>query len=297
VDMICIEGSESIAKLHKLILDTQYSRIPVYNTRFDNIIGAVSMKMLLKYVSKLDGTTGIEFESLSVDQIMEKPVFVPETMSLLNALKLLKERTLAICVDEYGGTTGLVTLEDCLEEIVGEIYDPDEEKDQVERARNLSQIQETAPGRFSMMGVADIDDVEEVLCITLPEGDYNSIGGFVCSVIDRIPVAGEAVIVQTERGTIRFEVVEVDDRKVLRLESQSSAFPGQESNGSHGNDQDSDDEKSDAEYRHPVLEVKPEIAQVEEDDGFSDPLDDSIWRRPSRDFGANITPLGGDTTG
>eukprot|EP00930_Biecheleria_cincta_P056333 TRINITY_DN4247_c0_g1_i1.p1 TRINITY_DN4247_c0_g1~~TRINITY_DN4247_c0_g1_i1.p1 ORF type:complete len:748 (+),score=161.52 TRINITY_DN4247_c0_g1_i1:121-2364(+) len=217
VDMICIERTESLRKLYELILETQYSRIPVYNIRFDSIVGVVSMKTLMKHSSVFGGEG--DKHILTVEELCEKPVFVPETMSLLNALRLLKERTLAICVDEYGGTTGLVTLEDVLEEIVGEIYDPDEEKDRVERAVNRSKIVEISPGRFSMSGVAEIDEVEERLSIEIPDGDFNSVGGFVCTVIDRIPVVGEVVTVETSRDSVSFQVTEVDDRRVLKIEA------------------------------------------------------------------------------
>jgi len=154
-----------------------------------------------------------------VQDICDKAYFVPETMSLLSALRSLREKTIAICVDEYGGTTGLVTLEDVLEEIVGEIYDPEELKDERERHQNLSKITQLAPGTYSMSAAADIADVGIVLGTAIPEGDYNSIGGFICSTLDRIPVAGDAVVVQTSREEIRFEVMEVDDRKIVRIES------------------------------------------------------------------------------
>merc|ERR1711972_970578 len=120
------------------------------------------MKTLLKHARDWTGERGApSFENITVREIADKPFFVPETMSLLSALRLLKERTLAICVDEYGGTAGLVTLEDVLEEIVGEIYDPDEEKDQQERVANRAKIQMLGEGHWAMSAVAQIDDVNQ----------------------------------------------------------------------------------------------------------------------------------------
>lgn len=224
VDMMCISGQEPISTLHQLCLDTQFSRVPVYNERFDSIIGVVSLKTLLKH-ARLDETHSASgspaFEELRVDEICDKPFFVPETQSLLTALRSLKERTLAICVDEYGGTTGLITLEDVLEEIVGEIYDPEEEKDKRERAVNRTKIQSLGGGRFRMDATTDVDDVTAILSIEMPDGDYNSIGGFLCNAVDRIPKVGEAVTCVTAKDSVRFEVLEVDDRKVLTIEAYS----------------------------------------------------------------------------
>eukprot|EP00443_Scrippsiella_acuminata_P043425 CAMPEP_0115334282 /NCGR_PEP_ID=MMETSP0270-20121206/87823_1 /TAXON_ID=71861 /ORGANISM="Scrippsiella trochoidea, Strain CCMP3099" /LENGTH=612 /DNA_ID=CAMNT_0002755245 /DNA_START=69 /DNA_END=1904 /DNA_ORIENTATION=- len=229
VDMIGIEANESISILHQLCLAKQFSRMPVFQDRFDNIIGVVSMKTLLKHAGNWEGQGGPpRFEDLAVHEISDKPFFIPETMSLLNALRSLKDRTLAICVDEYGGTTGLVTLEDVLEEIVGEIYDPEEEKDALERMKNTSKIACVGPGRFSMSAQADIDDVNEVLDIELPSGDYNSIGGFFCSVIDRIPLVGEAITAQPHRESVRFEVIEADDRKIIKVEAYSERLEAAE---------------------------------------------------------------------
>eukprot|EP00439_Symbiodinium_sp_Y106_P051409 s5120_g6.t2 len=224
VDMICIESEEPISKLHNVIKETQFSRIPVYEVRFDNIVGVVSMKTLLKNANCLEDF--VSDNTKKVQEICDVPVFVPETMSLISALRLLKERTLAICVDEYGGTTGLITLEDVLEEIVGEIYDPDEEKDRVEKQQNRAKIQQLGPDHFSMSGLAEKGDVEDILGIKMPEGEYNSIGGFMCMTIDRIPVIGEAATVETAAERIRFEIAGVDDRRVLSVEAFRSGKDG-----------------------------------------------------------------------
>mmetsp|Transcript_11174 Transcript_11174/g.20322 ORF Transcript_11174/g.20322 Transcript_11174/m.20322 type:complete len:706 (+) Transcript_11174:11-2128(+) len=218
VDMTCIDSKEPISNLHKLWSETQFSRIPVYTRRFDSIVGVVTMKQLLKHVRNV-GSEDEGFAPLQVLEICDKPFFVPETMTLLNSLRYLKERTLAICVDEYGGTTGLVTLEDVLEEIVGEIYDPDEEKDELEKQRNTSKITCIKPGHWSMAASAELEEVNSALSVKVPEGDYNSIGGFMCHVIDRIPVMGEAVVLVTSAAPVRLVVKDVDDRKVLKIEA------------------------------------------------------------------------------
>jgi len=275
VDMVGIESNAPLAALHKLCLDTQFSRMPVYTDRFDSIVGIVNMKTLLKH-SKWSPAPETS-DGLRVKDIQDKPFFVPETMSLLNALRCLKEKTLAICVDEYGGTTGLVTLEDVLEEIVGEIYDPDEAKDELERTKNSLQITKLAPGRFSISAVASVDDVNEVLGIELPDGDYNSLGGFVCSVCDCIPPAGVSVIAKTSQGDVRFEVTESDERKISKIEVYSERLEAKElerleldvSGSSGGNSKlkrrapRNDEEDGDGDL-YQVLDVRPLVVEKED---------------------------------
>lgn len=248
VDMICIEASEHLEALHELLLKTQYSRIPVYQERFDSIVGVTSMKALLRCTHGSG-----DFEDRAVEDISDRAFFVPETMSLLTALRALKERTMAICVNEYGGTVGLVTLEDVLEEIVGEIYDPDEEKDKIERAQNRSKIKQIGKGRFTMSATAEVEDVSAVLGIEIPgDGNYNSIGGFMCSSFDRIPAAGEAVTLQTAREEVRFEVIEVEERRILWILAEYQELGTVEEDGE-------EDEEADTEQdRSRVLHVRPE---------------------------------------
>lgn len=251
VDMICIEASERLDALHEILLKTQYSRIPVYEERFDSIIGVTSMKTLLRCTHGSG-----DFEDRTVEEISDRPFFVPETMSLLTALRSLKERTLAICVNEYGGTVGLVTLEDVLEEIVGEIYDPDEEKDKLERAQNRSKIKQIGEGKFTMSATAEVEDVSAVLGIEIPDGNYNSIGGFMCNYIDRIPSAGEAVTLQTVRELVRFEVSEVEERRIVRILAECRQL-GTEGD-STWEDSDEDADRDGEQDRSRVLYVRPE---------------------------------------
>lgn len=218
VDMICVDAAYPLSSLHQLFISRQYSRIPVYTNRFDNITGVVSMKTLLKHVRNADTGQKDLWDKLTVGEICDEPFFVPETMSLLTLLQCLKERTIAVCVDEYGGTTGLVTLEDVLEEIVGDIYDPDVDKDKQEH-RASNKIENLGEGVYLMAGSTDTEEVSDELGLELPEGDYNSIGGFLCVSVDRVPVVGEAVVVFTMNATVRFEVVECDARKVVKVKA------------------------------------------------------------------------------
>lgn len=295
VDMIGIEASESISNLHQLCLATQFSRMPVFQGRFDSIVGVVSMKTLLKHAcSWKEGEASPCYEELTVREIADKPYFVPETMSLLNALRSLKERTLAICVDEYGGTTGLVTLEDVLEEIVGEIYDPEEEKDALEREKNTSKISCIGPGRFVMSATADIEDVNDILGIELPSGDYNSVGGFVCAVIDRIPAVGEAITAQTALESIRFEVVEADERKIIKVEAYSERLAAAElsrlaSESEDGEQGEGQRDKDDEDDRSQVLDVRAEsedkeISPWDTEESEEEGIEEGVVSAPAEPF-------------
>jgi CBS domain containing-hemolysin-like protein len=260
IDMICIDAQQSLDRLHQLWRETQFSRVPVYSNRFDKIVGVVSMKSLLKHVRLFD--SGADARGVDmVESICDTPFFVPETMSLLSALRQLKERTIAICVDEYGGTTGLVTLEDALEEIVGEIYDPEEEKDKLERVQNSSKIKELGKNRWDICAVAAIEDVNDVLGVELPSGDYNSIGGFVCMHIDRIPEEGEAVLVETATKNVRFEVSGVDDRRVLQIEAFIEEEEDESDDGRRSSVATS---VEDEEERDRVLDVRMETEEDQE---------------------------------
>lgn len=249
VDMVCIDKSAPIAALCDVFTADQYNRLPVYEDRFDNIVGVVSMKTLLKHLRRQSQATQGEvggksvWEALTVDMICDAPFFVPETMSLLNLLQCLKEKMLAVCVDEYGGTTGLVTLEDVLEKIVGEIWDPDVEKDKLlsrRRIRRSNQVECMGEGCWIISAAADIDDVDDELGIELPEGDYNSLGGFFSTVADRIPTLGEAMIVRTASNQIRFEVVIVEDRKIVSIKATKTPLDPEASKNHDADNEDNE---------------------------------------------------------
>mmetsp|Transcript_105027 Transcript_105027/g.208801 ORF Transcript_105027/g.208801 Transcript_105027/m.208801 type:complete len:655 (-) Transcript_105027:143-2107(-) len=216
VDMVCINAEQPISVLQNVLSSTQYSRLPVYQDRFDNIVGIVSIKALLRKVRSLET---LEWETVKILDILDEAHFVPETMTVLNLLQFLKERSIAVCVDEYGGTAGLVTLEDALEEIVGEIYDPDVEPTNPRHMNSGDEIVELQEGRFSMKASTSIDDVNWAFRFELPEGNYNSIGGFMADVSDRIPSEGDAVMVRTAEMVVQFIAAEVDLRKVVRVEA------------------------------------------------------------------------------
>lgn len=179
-----------------------YSRLPVYEGSLDHIIGYVSIKDVLR-------STWMGWP-IELRKILHRAIFVPETMPLNRLLELFqKERNqLAIVLDEYGGTEGLVTLEDVLEELIGEIHDE-------HRQAEAQAFVKRADGSWLVEGSAGIEDLVKELDIKvepLPR-DYSTISGLVLAELERIPVAGDVV---SWRG-LRIEVVDMDGRRIDKL--------------------------------------------------------------------------------
>jgi putative hemolysin len=200
VDALDIETPQ--AEIIGAIAMAGYSRLPVYEGSLDHIIGYVSIKDALRHT-----WMGWPIE---LRKMLHRPIFVPETMPLDRLLELFqKERNqLAIVLDEYGGTEGLVTLEDVLEELVGEIHDEHRQAD----AQTFVQRED---GSWLVDGSVAIDDLVDRFGLKgepLPR-DYTTISGLVLAELERIPAAGDAV---TWRG-LRIEVVDMDGRRIDKL--------------------------------------------------------------------------------
>jgi CBS domain containing-hemolysin-like protein len=200
--MVCIEEEASLSELVDLINKVGYSRIPVYRKIRDNITGVAYAKDLLSLFDRLG-------KNLKVKQIMHPPIFVPYTIRLAELLhQLQKERThLAIVVDEYGGVAGILTLEDLLEEIVGEIED--------EYDRKEEKLTMQKDGSVLVKADTDIDEINEKLGTDLPEKTvaFESIGGFIFHQLGRIPRVGEVI----EYNNLKITVVEADEKGVKRV--------------------------------------------------------------------------------
>jgi CBS domain containing-hemolysin-like protein len=201
--MVCIESDSDLERARQLLLDEGHSRVPVIGKTTDDIVGMLYAKDLLKHLSVNPG------EKVSLSDIARQPFYVPETMGIDSLLKTFKKEHvhLAIVLDEYGGVAGLVTMEDILEEIVGEIVD---EYD----AAVIEEIRILSPGVSEVDARAHIDDVNDKLDIELPaDRDFDTVGGFVFSLLGRIPAVGE----QFQWEQLRFTVLEADNRKIVRL--------------------------------------------------------------------------------
>ena len=202
-DMVCIDDDEPLSEAVKLSIENGFSRIPVYEEDPDNIIGIVYIKDFLKYVG-----TNLP-KTKTVKDMMRPAYYVPETKRCGELFTEMTEKRvqMAVVVDEYGGTAGIVTLEDVLESIVGNIQDEYDQEDE-----EISIINDTT---FEIDGITDIEEVEEHIGKTLPEGDYDTIGGYIISVLGFLPQDGEMNEVQFEN--VKFTVLNVEERRIGKV--------------------------------------------------------------------------------
>lgn len=212
VDMVAISTEDSLQQLLELSEIQHYSRLPVYEDSIDNVRGVVYTRDLLDFLSHPE-----DILTTSVADIMTTPQYVPETLSVLNLLKDMRARKnhLAIVVDEFGGTAGLITLEDIIEEITGEIYD---ETDQEE----VEEISVLGDNSYRIQASAHLDEVADVLEVTFEDGgDYDTLAGFLISQFGYIPQTGETLIYET----VNFVVEEADEKRVISAMASQDAMP------------------------------------------------------------------------
>ena len=183
IDMTFIDVDSTYQELMDIFKEDMHTRFPVYEDNTDNVIGIINIKDLLLYP---------ENEPFSIRKILREPYFTYEYKRTTDLMMEMRKASvnLAIVLDEYGSTAGLVTLEDLLEEIVGEIrdeYDEDEEEP----------IREIQPGReYEVLGSAQLDDVNEELGTKLESEDYDSVGGYIIEQLDCLPREGESVTLE-----------------------------------------------------------------------------------------------------
>jgi putative hemolysin len=224
VDVVGISEEATLRDLLTATTQHGYSRLPVYRESLDDVRGVVYARDLLKYLGRSD-----DLETTRVAELMQPPQYVPETSSVLDLMRdmRLRKNHLAVVVDEFGGTAGLVTLEDIIEEITGEIYDETDEEEELE-------FEDLADGSVRIRASVHLEEVEERFRIDLGEegeGEYDTLAGFLISELGRIPQVGESLAVPG----MRFTVEEADERRVtiVRAELQPPSFDGQplETNG------------------------------------------------------------------
>lgn len=216
-DVSAVEINDSIQDVVEISEKEGYSRIPVYEESLDKIIGIVYIKDLIGYI----GSSVPKQESLR--KIMREPYFVPESMKCGVLFQEMTARRvqMAVVVDEYGGTAGIVTLEDLVESIVGNIqdeYDNEEEE--------FSVIDETT---FTVDGTTSIDEVNEHVGVNLPEDEYDTIGGFVISLLGYLPQDGEMNEVDYEN--LHFTILNLEDKRIGKLKVEIMPVEDDEDDG------------------------------------------------------------------
>lgn len=203
-DMCAIEDNEGLETIVHLAIENGYSRIPVFHEDPDNIIGIVYVKDLLKFVAKqLPKDKGLT-------DIMRPAFYVPFSKNCGELFSEMSEKrvSMAVVVDEYGGTAGIVTMEDLLEAIVGNIrdeYDEDEAEEIVEVSENI----------FTIDGIAYIEEVNELIDDIIPEGDYDTLGGFIISELGFLPKDGDMNEIIYEN--VKFTILNVEDKRIGKV--------------------------------------------------------------------------------
>ena len=214
---------DDIESFLNLAIEKGFSRIPVYEGELDNIIGIIYVKDLLKYVGKsLPAKANLK-------KMAREAYFIPETKSCgeLFTEMSAKKIQMAIVVDEYGGTAGILTLEDLVEAIMGNIQDEYDHEDE-----EISKIDDNT---FTVDGTIDIEEIEELLGKTLPEGDYETLAGFIIDQLQFLPKDGEMNEVEFEN--VKFTVLKVDERRIEKIKVEITPLPE--------SDEDDDDDEDD----------------------------------------------------
>ena len=202
LDIMAVEAGRNLVDVLKVAVEVGHSRIPVFENKIDNIMGILYVKDLLNLWGKKNE------EKLNVRNLIRTPYFVPETKKVNELLREFQKKKihLAIVVDEYGGTAGLITLEDLIEEIVGEIEDEYDEK--------REEIKMLEEGVALIDGKMDIGEVNERLNINLPEKEgVETVAGFVVDYLGRVPQTGEELTYEN----VHFSVVEAERRRVVKV--------------------------------------------------------------------------------
>jgi CBS domain containing-hemolysin-like protein len=213
VDVTAIKSDTTIEKLREMVIKEKHSRVPVYKDRVDNIEGIVIAKDLLEYADD-------KLKDSSIEPLIRPVYYVPESMKVAELLKELQKRKqkLAVVVDEHGGVSGLVTMEDLVEEIVGEIQD--------EYDREETQIIERGPSDYIVSGDVEVEEIEELFDLEFAEDNYITIGGLITHHLGRLPELGEKVQIKG----LSLEILEVDQKtiKKLRIKKLSKEESGEE---------------------------------------------------------------------
>lgn len=204
VDIVAVPAEENYDGIIKTITNSGHSRIPVYKNNLDEIMGIIFAKDLLKFIR-----VNNSLEKFSLESLMKKPLFVPETKPINELLKEFQEKKvhLAIVVDEYGGTSGLITLEDIIEEVLGDIWDEfDKEEDEIISIDDK---------RFIALGKTKLDDLNEQLHtnIIVEDNDYDTLGGFIFNKAGNIPKEGFSFV----SGNFRYTVKEIQKRRIKKV--------------------------------------------------------------------------------
>jgi len=199
IDVVAFDARRPVEELARMFSESKYSRIPIYTESIDRITGIVHVKDLFDVVLK--------HEQKTLPELARPPYFVSETKKVSELLRELQSEHLqvAVVVDEYGGTAGVITVEDIVEEIVGEISDEHEEEEVA--------VVDIGGGEYLVSGLLRIDDLEEMLDADLSSDDYETVAGLIFTTLGRVPKAGDTV----RKNGFKFTVDRADRRRIYRV--------------------------------------------------------------------------------
>lgn len=211
MDMICVEDCDEIKAVLKIVREVGHSRIPVFHETVDNVIGIVYTKDIL--INIAEGKPDILLKDLTRDAY-----YIPESKNIGELLRELQQKRqhMAIVVDEYGGTAGLITMEDILEEIVGEIFDEYDLKEEL--------IEKIDSSTYRVDARVNIEEINKVMGIALPEKEVETIGGFVYNLVGKIPNRGEKV----DFENLVFKVESIARRRISKIIVTKKGVPQSE---------------------------------------------------------------------
>lgn len=198
----------------------KYSRIPVYDENIDNIVGVLFIKDLLAYVYTK--------KEAKIKKLMRPACFVSESKPINEFFKEMQrdKQQLAIVLDEYGGTAGIITMEDIIEELVGNIFD---EYDEVEK--DYEKIDDNT---FLINGSVSIYDLRKILDVEIPEGDYDTLSGYLIEILGRIPQDDEKPEIETEKVTYKIE--EYEEKRILWVKACKNQTLEEKNESENGED-------------------------------------------------------------
>ncbi|AFS79186.1 CBS domain-containing protein [Gottschalkia acidurici 9a] len=202
-NVFALEINTPIREMISKIISEQYSRVPIYEEDTDNIIGVLYMKDLFEYLAKQ------KIDELKIRNILRSAYFVPETKNIDALFKELQntKNHMAILIDEYGGFSGIVTIEDLVEEVMGNILDEHDADDEI--------ITKVDNNTYVISGLTSINEVNNALHLSLPSSDFDTIGGFMIDLLGAIPSENEEHIVEYENLT--FKIEKVSEKRIEEL--------------------------------------------------------------------------------
>ena len=201
IDIFALKISQDLYEVLDELDDYKYSRIPVYEDTIDNIKGIILIKDILKDLR--------DKKKINIKKLIKEVHFVPESVPIDKLFRQLQRNKMqmAIVIDEYGGTAGLVTMEDILEELVGNIFD---EHDEEELEYEL--IDENT---YMVNGNISIGDLEKIIGIEISDGDYETLSGYLLGKLEELPPEGEETII--EDGKLTYKIEEYEDKRIKRV--------------------------------------------------------------------------------